>query len=91
MKKNNYMRPLKDFVAIHMPKNTAAGFTIAGLSTIMGFALIWQMWLVAGASFAIMIAAVIIHTFNYNRDYYISADEVIRTEGERTNLLSSHV
>ncbi|HWX01775.1 cytochrome o ubiquinol oxidase subunit I [Collimonas sp.] len=91
MKANGYTRPLKDFVAIHMPKNTAAGFIIAALSAAIGFALIWHMWLVAGLGFAAMMAAIIVHTFNYNRDYYISADEVVRTEGERTRLLASHV
>ncbi|MFC5475622.1 cytochrome o ubiquinol oxidase subunit I [Paraherbaspirillum soli] len=91
MKNNNYTRPQQGFTAIHMPKNTAAGFIIAGLSAVCGFALIWQMWLLAGVGFVAMLAAIIIHTFNYNRDYYISADEVVRTEGERTRLLASHV
>ncbi|HBF50583.1 MAG TPA: ubiquinol oxidase, partial [Massilia sp.] len=30
-------------------------------------------------------------TFNYKRDYYISAEEVTRTENERTKLLEAHV
>ncbi|WP_395825495.1 cytochrome o ubiquinol oxidase subunit I [Collimonas sp.] len=91
MKNNNYVRPQKGFTEIHMPKNTAAGFVIAGLSAVCGFALIWQMWLLAGLAFVAVVAAVIIHTFNYNRDYHIPADEVIRTEDERTRLLASHV
>ena len=91
MKSNKYQRPTDGFVAIHMPKNTGAGVIIAGLSAALGFALIWQMWLPAGVAFIVMMAAIIIHTFNYNRDYYISADEVARTEAERTRLLASHV
>jgi len=91
MKANNYVRPTSGFLAIHMPKNTAAGIIIAGLSAVCGFALIWQMWLLAGLGFIVMMAAIIIHTFNYNRDYYIPADEVVRTENERTRLLASHV
>jgi cytochrome o ubiquinol oxidase subunit 1 len=90
MKANGYVRPTSGFLAIHMPKNTAAGIIIAGLSAACGFALIWQMWL-AGLGFIVMMAAIIIHTFNYNRDYYIPADEVVRTENERTRLLASHV
>jgi cytochrome o ubiquinol oxidase subunit 1 len=74
-----------------MPKNTAAGFVIAALSAVVGFALVWQMWLLAGLGFAAMMAAIIIHTFNYQRDYYIPADEVVRTENARTRLLESHV
>jgi cytochrome o ubiquinol oxidase subunit 1 len=74
-----------------MPKNTAAGFVIAALSAVVGFALIWQMWLVASIGFVAMMAAIIIHTFNYKRDYYIPVDEVVRTENARTRLLESHV
>jgi cytochrome o ubiquinol oxidase subunit 1 len=91
MKKHQYERPRDGFVAIHMPKNTAAGFIIAALSAGVGFALIWQMWLVAGLGFAAMLAAIITHTFNYKRDYYIPVDEVVRTENARTRLLESHV
>ena len=91
MKSNKYERPTDGFVAIHMPKNTGAGVIIAGLSAAVGFALIWQMWLPAGVAFIAMMAAIITHTFNYNRDYYIPADEVARTEAERTRLLASHV
>ena len=91
MKRRNYSRPLQGFQAIHMPKNTAAGFIIAMLSGVVGFALIWQMWLVAGLSFVAMMAAIIIHTFNYQRDFYIPADDVVRTESARTRLLESHV
>jgi cytochrome o ubiquinol oxidase subunit 1 len=91
MKASQYQRPREGFAAIHMPKNTGAGFVIAALSAAAGFALIWQMWLVAGIGLAAMIAAAIVHTFNYQRDYYIPAEEVIRTEDERTRLLESYV
>jgi cytochrome o ubiquinol oxidase subunit 1 len=89
MKRRGYARPLEGFTPIHMPKNTAAGFIIAALAATCGFALIWQMWLVAGVGFFAMLAAVIIHTFNYKRDYHIPADEVIRTEDARTRLLAA--
>jgi cytochrome o ubiquinol oxidase subunit 1 len=91
MKKNQYQRPLKDFVSIHMPKNTWAGFGISAFAAALGFGIIWHMWLLVGVSFIAMIAATIIHTFNYKRDYYISAEEVTRTEDAHTRLLESHV
>ncbi|MFZ6675828.1 cytochrome o ubiquinol oxidase subunit I [Undibacterium sp. Xuan67W] len=87
MKSNQYARPQDGFVAIHMPKNTGAGFIIALLSAACGFALIWQMWLLASLGFAAMMVAIIVHTFNYKRDYYIPAADVVATEGERTRLL----
>jgi hypothetical protein len=39
-----------------MPKNTAAGFVLAMISG-DGFALIWHMRIIAGASFALLIVA----------------------------------
>eukprot|EP01114_Cavostelium_apophysatum_P023755 TRINITY_DN9053_c0_g2_i1.p1 TRINITY_DN9053_c0_g2~~TRINITY_DN9053_c0_g2_i1.p1 ORF type:complete len:668 (+),score=156.09 TRINITY_DN9053_c0_g2_i1:1500-3503(+) len=91
MKKNGYQRPLKDFVAIHMPKNTWAGFGISALATVVGFGIIWHMWLLVGLGFIAMMAAIIVHTFNYKRDFYIPAEEVARTEEAHTRLLASHV
>jgi len=92
MKKHGYQRPQEGFVAIHMPKNTAAGFVIAALSAAMAFGLIWQMWLLAGLGFVATLIAIIVHTFNYKRDYYIPAEEVVRVEAARTRqLATAHV
>ncbi len=84
MKKHDYQRPTSGFIPIHMPKNTGAGIVISGIATALGFALIWHMWAVAVLMFVAAIVVTIVHTFNYKRDYYIPADEVVRTEGIRT-------
>ncbi|MDQ8022649.1 MAG: cytochrome o ubiquinol oxidase subunit I [Moraxellaceae bacterium] len=89
MKRRGAQRPLSGFKPIHMPKNTGAGIIIAGLSTALGFALIWHMWLVAGLLFLAVVAGSIYHTFNYKRDYYIPAEEVARCEDERTRALAA--
>jgi len=89
MKANQYARPKEGFIPIHMPSNTWAGFVIAALSAVCGFALIWHMWLLAGIGFVAMIGATIVHTFNYKRDFYIPADEVVRIESDRTRLLAA--
>ena len=92
MKKHGYQRPLEGFEPIHMPANTGAGIVIAVLSSIFGFAMIWHMWPLAIASFAATVLASIIHTFNYKRDYYIPAAEVMATEEKRTQqLAAAHV
>ena len=91
MKQHKYRRPEQGFKAIHMPKNTAAGIILAGISTVLGFALVWHMWLLARVSFAALLAVAIGHTFNYDRDYHIPAEEVERVEAERTRMLASHV
>jgi cytochrome o ubiquinol oxidase subunit 1 len=87
MKKRGYSRPLAGFRPIHMPRNTGAGVIIAGLATLCGFALIWYIWWLAALSFVGALAAVIIHTFNYDRDFNIPADEVVQAEDARTQLL----
>ncbi len=88
MKTRGYKRPLAGFRPIHMPKNTGAGIILAGLSTACAFGLIWHMWWLAIGGLAATIAAAIVHTFNYNRDYYIPAETVASTEEARTEALA---
>ncbi len=88
MKQRGYRRPTEGFKPIHMPKNTGAGFVLAAGSVIMSFGLIWQIWWLAGLFFVATIAAAIVHTFNYNRDYDIPADEVAAVEDARSRQLA---
>ncbi|UHC18874.1 cytochrome o ubiquinol oxidase subunit I [Methylobacterium currus] len=88
MKSRGYKRPLEGYKAIHMPRNTGAGVIIAAIATVFGVAMVWYVWWLAAISFVGVIAATIIHTFNYDRDFYIPADEVARTEAERTRTLA---
>ena len=91
MKKAGYRRPLKGYVPIHMPANTWAGPVIPGLSFVVGFGIIWHMWLLVAVGFIALVATTIYHTFNYKRDYYIPAEEVTATEEARTRMLEAHV
>ncbi len=88
MKKHGYKRPVSGFKPIHMPKNTGTGVILAGLSVAFSFAVIWHMWWLVILSSIAILAVSIAHTFNYNRDFYIPAEEVSKTEGERTKLLA---
>ncbi|MFL1874457.1 cytochrome o ubiquinol oxidase subunit I [Hansschlegelia beijingensis] len=89
MKKRGYVRPVGGYKAIHMPKNTGAGIILAGLSTVLGFALIWYIWWLAALSFVAILVFSIAHTFNYARDFYIPAERVAEIENERTRLLTA--
>jgi cytochrome o ubiquinol oxidase subunit 1 len=91
MKKHGYQRPTTGFEDLHMPKNTGAGFVISMIAVVLGFALIWHVWWLAIVSFIGVVVSSIIHTFNYNRDYYIPASEVQATEDARTEQLARHV
>jgi cytochrome o ubiquinol oxidase subunit 1 len=87
MKKRGYRRPLGGFRPIHMPRNTGAGVIIAGLATVCGFALIWYIWWLAALTFVGIVATAIINSFNYDRDFHIPADDVVREEEARSRQL----
>jgi cytochrome o ubiquinol oxidase subunit 1 len=70
---------------IHMPKNTAIGFYIAGASFVFGFGLIWHMMWLAAIAFIAMIALVIVRSFDQDINYYVSKEEVMRIESQRTH------
>jgi cytochrome o ubiquinol oxidase subunit I len=89
MKQRGYQRPTQDFKAILMPRNTGSGFILAALSMVLAFALIWHIWWLAGASFVALAAFAIHHTFNYNREFRIPADQVLRTERARSHHLAA--
>jgi cytochrome o ubiquinol oxidase subunit I len=83
MKARGYRRPKNGFRPVHMPRNTAAGVVLAGLSLTLGFGMIWYMWWLAGLSFAALLVTAIGHTFNFRREHMLSADEIARTEAKR--------
>ncbi|GAA5234077.1 cytochrome o ubiquinol oxidase subunit I [Verticiella sediminum] len=89
MKQKGYERPADGFLPIHMPRNTSAGVILSVIATLMGFGLIWHVWALVVVAFVALIAYAIYHTFNYDRDYHIPADEVARTEEERTRVLAN--
>ncbi|HIQ19469.1 MAG TPA: cytochrome o ubiquinol oxidase subunit I [Novosphingobium capsulatum] len=84
MKQAKVGRPTEGYRPIHMPRNTGAGVVLAGLSTILGFGLIWHIWWIAAPALVALILGSIIHTFNYKRDYHIPVDVVAAKEAERT-------
>lgn len=89
MKKRGYVRPTSGFRAIHMPKSTATGVYLAGLSMVTAVGLIWYIWWLAILGFVALLAVTIHHTFNYHRDYHIPVEEVTATEDARTRLLTA--
>jgi cytochrome o ubiquinol oxidase subunit I len=82
-------RPFSTYRPIHMPHNTGTGIVVSAFAAILGFALIWHIWWLAIASFAAAIAAAITHSFNENRDYFVSPDEVARSEDAYFEQLAS--
>jgi cytochrome o ubiquinol oxidase subunit 1 len=84
MKTHGYRHPTEGFRPLHMPRNTGAGLIIAALSVTLGFGMVWYMWWLAAISFVGILAVAIGHSFNESREYFIPADTIALTEGERT-------
>ncbi len=91
MKARGFQRPLQGYKPIHMPRNTATGVILGAISIAFSFAMIWYIWWLAALAFVATLAVAIGHTFNYNRDFYIPADTVARTEQRRTEALAVRV
>lgn len=89
MKRCGVERPPTGYRPIHMPKGTGTGLILAGLSTVLGFAMIWYIWWLAAVSFLGVIGYAIFHTFNYKRDYHIPVETVEATEAARTRQLAA--
>ncbi|MEC7729620.1 MAG: cytochrome o ubiquinol oxidase subunit I [Pseudomonadota bacterium] len=70
---------------IHMPRNTVAGPIMGAFSIVLGFALVWHIWWLAGVGALGIFAAFMGRIFNENTDYYVPADEVRRIETEHHN------
>ncbi|WP_116090085.1 cytochrome o ubiquinol oxidase subunit I [Sphingomonas crusticola] len=83
MKKRGHQLPEGGFRPIHMPRNTGAGVILSALALVLGFAMVWYIWWLAAVSALGLFVVAIGHTFNYARDYFLSADEVARTEARR--------
>ncbi|MGA0607940.1 cytochrome o ubiquinol oxidase subunit I [Phenylobacterium sp. VNQ135] len=83
MKSRGHSRPQTGFRPIHMPKNTGAGVILSALAMVLGFAMVWYIWWLAALSFVSLVAYAILHTFEYDRDDFIPADEVARIEALR--------
>ena len=68
------------YLDIHMPKNTAVGFVIGIFAFIFSFAMVWHIWWLALLGLGSVIVSLVIRSFDYNTDYYITASEVEATE-----------
>jgi cytochrome o ubiquinol oxidase subunit 1 len=82
-----YVKPAK-YEKIHMPRNSGAGFIIAMLSLVSGFALIWDIWWLALVTFIGIVVTWIVKSFDEDLDYYVSAEEVERIENQHFEQIS---
>lgn len=72
----------RQYVDIHMPKNTGLGVMIGLTAALFGFAMIWNIWWLAGLTALSIFICVLCRSFDYDIDYYVPAAEVERIENE---------
>ncbi|MBK4999522.1 cytochrome o ubiquinol oxidase subunit I [Pseudomonas sp. S31] len=77
------------YEAIHMPNNTATGLFMGMFLTVFGFAFIWHIWWLVGASLLATIAVFVRHAARDDQGYMVPAEEVARIEGERLKALAN--
>jgi cytochrome aa3-600 menaquinol oxidase subunit 1 len=75
-------KPLPPLEPIHMPKNSAIPFIKSMLWFFAGFGFVWDwMWMAIPALVGVGIC-MLVRSFSYNTDYYISVDEIRQTEAK---------
>jgi cytochrome o ubiquinol oxidase subunit 1 len=90
-RKNNPLRAdelkaPKNYEDIHMPKDTSLGFFIGVFAGVFGFAMSWDMVLPAIVMGGLTLFCVILRTCNFHADYYVTADQVAKTEAKLSGV-----
>ncbi|MBX8610279.1 cytochrome o ubiquinol oxidase subunit I [Pseudomonas capsici] len=78
------------YSAIHMPNNTPTGMYMGLLLTVFGFAFIWHIWWLVGASLVATIAVFVAHAARDDQGYMVPAADVARIEGEHHKVLAAN-
>lgn len=71
-----------DFQDIHLPRNTALALLLGLLSLIVGFALVWHIWWLAGTALLACIMVLVVRSEDDQQAYCLSADDVVRIEAQ---------
>lgn len=83
LKKSKNLPQKGEYEKIHMPKNTPTGFYVGALSLVLGFALVWHMFWLAGLCAVGIMIALIARLYSKETDYYVSVEEVKAIESRR--------
>jgi cytochrome o ubiquinol oxidase subunit 1 len=76
-----FANPVKpQYEDIHMPKNTGVGMIMGLFAAVFGFAMIWNIWWLAGLTGLVIFGCVLYRSFDYDTDYYVPAAEEEKIE-----------
>ena len=72
------LREEPDYEPVEMPINNPTGFICAFFATLIGFAMIWHIWWLAGLGLAGAFATLVVFAWRDHVEYEIPADQVAR-------------
>ena len=70
-------------MAIEMPRNSPTGVVTAFFATLIGFALIWHIWWLAGVGFVGAYITFVVFAWRDEVEYEVPLDEVVRVDRAR--------
>lgn len=74
--------PPPKYEPIHMPKNSGTPIVMSVFWFILGFGFVFDwLWLIVPGAIGIA-GTMLYHSFNYDTDYYVTVDEIKRTEAK---------
>ncbi|HVU59656.1 MAG TPA: cbb3-type cytochrome c oxidase subunit I [Candidatus Saccharimonadales bacterium] len=73
----------KHYEDIELPRNTAMGIYLAAGTFVLGFAMVWHMFLIAGLAAIAIVAFIIIRTFDEDTEYVLPASKIRELETAR--------
>ncbi|WP_099159735.1 cytochrome aa3 quinol oxidase subunit I [Virgibacillus ndiopensis] len=81
-KKNGHTLFKGDYKEIHMPNNSGVPFIMSIIFFVLGFALVFSMWIVAIVSLIGIFACLAHRSFEKDHGHHISVEEIEKTEAE---------
>jgi cytochrome aa3-600 menaquinol oxidase subunit I len=73
---------------IHMPKNSGIPIVMSMFWFFVGFGLIFDWLWMAVPGFIGVLACMVVHSFNHDTDYYVTVEEIKRTEAEAGRVIT---
>ncbi len=73
------------YESIKLPKNSPLAVCIAAGAFLIGFALIWHLWWLAGLGLLVVIASVIARSNTEETEYTVTAAQIAKHEAARSN------
>jgi cytochrome o ubiquinol oxidase subunit 1 len=85
-REQNRLRPEPEYEEIEMPRNSPTGFICAFFATLVGFAMIWDIWWLVGVGLFGAFCTFVAFAWRDVPEYHIPAHEVARIDRANRNI-----